>query len=532
MPYQIGQQVELRRACGPFVRGQIVTIAAVGHGPNPAITLYNVTWRGHSTIAEAADLGAVQGELPTTEEPNMTRKNGADLSANMTAPAGDDGIAEVDELAAPPPAYPVGQVVQMPLDLIDPDPDNERTDLGDLDALAASMAVKQEEPIQVYLQANGRYMNKTGHRRSAAARLLGWPTISAVIVEPPADRRQRTLGRIVSNLLREDPDIILLAQRLSETLAVGDVDQAALAAQLGKSQPWISNTMRLLGLPKPVQAWISAGKLTAGHGVELLRIRQPDVEYWSGQPTGRSAADEQVAMAEEAIRDLWSVGHLAQRITSYLNEQNSARQRAETRARQAAEAVAALRATTAEKGRIAQEAQARGDDPQAAQAAAQQATATKEQEARDREATRRRERGAVAAAVIDRVISYTPGAPPSLEHLRLLGRMALTATGRFGHGDGQAADPLLQALEAAADQASLLVILGTIARAGLPLDSEERALAGHYYVQQWADQRWCLNVRIADELLRQGKIVKISHTTLVKDKPRPPVAGADTSVAA
>ncbi|MDQ2808006.1 MAG: ParB/RepB/Spo0J family partition protein [Chloroflexota bacterium] len=529
MTHHIGQQVELRVACGPFVRGQVVTIQALETIASPSFAL---TCCGHRTTATAEDFGAVQGELPTTEELDMARKNSADLSANSADPAGDQRIEEITELGAAPVEYPVGQLVALPLALIDPDPDNERADLGDLAALAASMAVKQEEPIQVYATAEGRYMNKTGHRRGAAAHLLGWPTIAALIVEPPADARRRTLGRIVSNLLREDPNIMLLAERLRDTLAGGDVDQTALARQLGKSQSWISNTMRLLHLPEPVRALISAGKLTAGHGVELLRIRQPDVEYWSGQPTGRSAADEQVAMAEEAIRDLWSVGHLAQRITSYLNEQNSARQRAETRARQAAEAVAALRAATAEKGRIAQEAQARGDDPQAAQAAAQQAPPTKEQEARDREATRRRERGAVAAAVIDRVIGYTPGAPPSLEHLRLLGRMALTATGRFGHGDGQAADPLLQALEAAPDQASLLVILGTIARTGLPLDSEERALAGHYYVQQWADQRWCLNVRIADELLRQGKIVKISHTTLVKDKPRPAAASGDAAVAA
>jgi len=82
MTHHIGQQVELRAACGPFVRGQVVTIQAIETTPRPSFTL---ACCGHRTTATAGDFGAVQGELPT-EEMDMARKNGADLSANTAAP--------------------------------------------------------------------------------------------------------------------------------------------------------------------------------------------------------------------------------------------------------------------------------------------------------------------------------------------------------------------------------------------------------------------------------------------------------------
>jgi len=520
MTHHIGQQVELRVACGPFVRGQVVTIQAIEATATPGFLL---TCCGHRTTATAEDFGAVQRELPTTEELDMTRKNGADLSANMAAPAGDGEIDPSSTVADnTTTAYPVGQVVRLPLDLLDPDPDNERTDLGDLTALAASMAVAQEEPIQVYRQANGRYMNKTGHRRSAAARVLGWPTIAALIVVPPTDARRRHLGRIVSNLLREDPNIIMLAARLRDTLAEGEVDQTELARQLGKSQSWISNTMRLLNLPEPVRALISSGKLTAGHGVQLLRITEPELTDWEGSPTGQSAAAEQAYFAQHASSGEWSVSTLMNTVDSYLKRQENAKYQAAQRERiqQAAEAAKVAAA----------EARARGGDPQAAaraaQAAVEAAEQAKAQAAKDRETARRAERGGVAAAVVDRIIGYTPGSAPSLDHLRLLGRMALTATGRFGNASGPEPDRLLRELEAAPDECSLLVVLGAIARAGLPLDVEERAVYGNYYVTGWADGRWFLNVQIADELLRRGLILKVSHQKLREGKPQPPPPAA------
>jgi len=534
MNYHVGQHVELRTACGPFVRGQIVTISAAWLLPATTIQMFTLTVGAGHTTATAADFGAVQGELASMEDRHMARKNGADLSANTGVPAGDGAIPPSTEIApSPATAYPVGQVVALPLDLIDPDPDNERTDLGDIAALAASMAVEQEEPIQVYRQANGRYMNKTGHRRSAAARLLGWTTIAALVVPPPADARQRALGRIVSNLLREDPNIMLLAERLRDTLVGGDVDQTDLAAQLGKSQSWISNTIRLLHLPEPVRALISSGQLTAGHGVQLLRVTAPEVQSWSGQPTGKSAADKQLQYAQATAAQGSSVATLTAGLDRYLEEQK-------TGGHYAAQRVAQEQQEAAVRARVEQiraEAITRGEDPTKAVKAAAQAerhtadtarstqeaaTRVKEQAAREREQARRVDRAALSDGVIDRIIGYQPGAAPTLDHLRLLGRMALQVTGRFGYGYGEQGGRLAPALDQAGDYAGLMPVLAAIARAGLPLDIEGRELAGNDQVKKWADHRWYLNVQIADDLLNQGKINRLSHTTLISGKPQPP----------
>ena len=89
MNYHVGQHVELRTACGPFVRGQIVTISAAWLLPATTIQMFTLTVGAGHTTATAADFGAVQGELASMEDRHMARKNGADLSANTGVPAGD-----------------------------------------------------------------------------------------------------------------------------------------------------------------------------------------------------------------------------------------------------------------------------------------------------------------------------------------------------------------------------------------------------------------------------------------------------------
>ena len=53
------------------------------------------------------------------------------------------------------------------------------------------------------------------------------------------------------------------------------ITQEQLAERLGRSRPQISNTLRLLKLPEPVQARVAAGVLTAGHARAVLAAGTP-----------------------------------------------------------------------------------------------------------------------------------------------------------------------------------------------------------------------------------------------------------------
>jgi ParB family chromosome partitioning protein len=49
-----------------------------------------------------------------------------------------------------------------------------------------------------------------------------------------------------------------------------------LARRIGRSRPQISNTIRLLNLPSPVQRRVAAGVLSAGHARALLGLEESD----------------------------------------------------------------------------------------------------------------------------------------------------------------------------------------------------------------------------------------------------------------
>jgi ParB family chromosome partitioning protein len=49
-----------------------------------------------------------------------------------------------------------------------------------------------------------------------------------------------------------------------------------LARRIGRSRPQISNTIRLLNLPAPVQRRVAAGVLSAGHARALLAMEHSD----------------------------------------------------------------------------------------------------------------------------------------------------------------------------------------------------------------------------------------------------------------
>ncbi|NYM36070.1 chromosome partitioning protein ParB, partial [Salmonella enterica subsp. enterica serovar Typhimurium] len=54
------------------------------------------------------------------------------------------------------------------------------------------------------------------------------------------------------------------------------ITQEELAARIGRSRPQISNTIRLLRLPVPVQQRVAAGVLSAGHARAILSVETPE----------------------------------------------------------------------------------------------------------------------------------------------------------------------------------------------------------------------------------------------------------------
>lgn len=114
-----------------------------------------------------------------------------------------------------------------------------------------------------------RYDLIAGERRLRAAKLAGLATVPVRVVDVD-DRTAQELA-VVENLQREDLNPIEVATGF---LALADLGmkQAEIGRRIGRSQPVVANTLRLLTLPKDVQDRIRTGELSTAHGVSLARF--------------------------------------------------------------------------------------------------------------------------------------------------------------------------------------------------------------------------------------------------------------------
>ncbi len=128
----------------------------------------------------------------------------------------------------------------------------------------------------------GRYEIVAGERRWLAAQKAGLHEVPIIILD--LDDNESLEVAIVENIQRDDLNVIEEAkgyQRLSEEFGY---DHEKIAKFMSKSRSHISNTLRLLTLPKDVIGMIEEGNLTAGQARPLI-----------GLPSATNIAEEIVA---------------------------------------------------------------------------------------------------------------------------------------------------------------------------------------------------------------------------------------------
>lgn len=111
-----------------------------------------------------------------------------------------------------------------------------------------------------------------GERRWRAAEAAGLDAIPAV-VRPLSDQEALELA-LVENLQREDLNPMERARAYRLLIDEFGLTQEQVADQVGKSQPSVANALRLLHLPKTVQAGVEAGRLSEGHARAILSAGQ------------------------------------------------------------------------------------------------------------------------------------------------------------------------------------------------------------------------------------------------------------------
>jgi ParB family chromosome partitioning protein len=172
-----------------------------------------------------------------------------------------------------PGGVPVGRMV--PIDLIDPNPNQPRQVMGDLSELMASIAEKGIIEPLVLRQRGERYQIIAGERRYQAAIQVGLKELPGVLRE--GDDAEVLEVALVENLQRKDltpfeesEAMHSLAQRCAYT-------HEMLAKKLGKSRVAVTESLALHAMPEEVKNLCRLADISS-KSLLLQIVRQGDIE--------------------------------------------------------------------------------------------------------------------------------------------------------------------------------------------------------------------------------------------------------------
>ena len=174
-------------------------------------------------------------------------------------------------------AVPGARLAHVDPHAVVPNPRQPRThfDQDDLDELIHSVReFGVLQPVVVRDTGGGSYELIMGERRTRAARAAGLTSIPAIIRETADEHLLR--DALLENLHRSELNPLEEASAYQQLLDDFGITQEELATRIGRSRPQISNTIRLLKLPVPVQQRVAAGVLSAGHARAILSLDSPE----------------------------------------------------------------------------------------------------------------------------------------------------------------------------------------------------------------------------------------------------------------
>jgi ParB family chromosome partitioning protein len=162
---------------------------------------------------------------------------------------------------------------EVPIDSIKPNPKQPRQ-VFDEEALAELEFSINEfglmQPIVVRALPDDQFELVMGERRWRASQRAGLDTIPAIVRETADDDMLR--NALLENIHRVQLNPLEEAAAYQQLLEEFEVTHEELANRIGRSRPAITNMIRLLKLPLPVQRRVAAGVLSAGHARALLGL--------------------------------------------------------------------------------------------------------------------------------------------------------------------------------------------------------------------------------------------------------------------
>lgn len=157
------------------------------------------------------------------------------------------------------------QVLFLELDTIQPNPLQPRGLIAPDSLNDLIQSIKEHgiiEPLVVAKTPAG-YQIIAGERRWRAAKMAGLTTVPVLIKETTS--RGMLEMAIVENVQREDLNPIERAQAFQRLIEEFGLPVMEISKRIGKSESYVSNTIRLLVLPDAIKDGLISGAISEGH---------------------------------------------------------------------------------------------------------------------------------------------------------------------------------------------------------------------------------------------------------------------------
>lgn len=165
------------------------------------------------------------------------------------------------------------RIEQLAVTALQPNPEQPRTVFNDESIAELAASIHKHGIVQplVVSPHEGMYIIVAGERRWRAAQKAGLKSVPAVVRS--TQQLERLELAIIENVQRVDLSPLEQAVSIARLHEQFNLTYTQIAARLGKAETTVSNTIRLLQLPKRARQALADGEITEGHARQILALK-------------------------------------------------------------------------------------------------------------------------------------------------------------------------------------------------------------------------------------------------------------------
>lgn len=171
-------------------------------------------------------------------------------------------------------------IAKIPINVITPNPFQPRTEFDPqaIDELKKSILENGLiQPIAVRRMPDNSFELISGERRLRACKDIGYREIPAYIVKVDSNEAMLALA-LIENIQREELNAIEIAMAYRQLIDDCKLSQEEVAEKVGKDRSTITNSLRLLKLPKQIQDSLIKNEISAGHARALINLPNEELQ--------------------------------------------------------------------------------------------------------------------------------------------------------------------------------------------------------------------------------------------------------------